>query len=106
VLVLKDAAVLETQSAGAEPFVLGHAADENAFGFGLRLAFFLEAGGKGVVFFAVFVLKEVEEPVVMAEAVGGAVLGRGLLASLRRRSGGMSRVLLIGANLCGGGHVF
>ena len=81
VLIFEDAGVLEAQSAHAKPFVISHALDENAFGFGLGLIFLSEAVAEFAEFLGIFVVEKVERlAVVLAETVGGAVLGRGLLA--------------------------
>ena len=75
VLAFEDAKRHKAQSAHAEPFVIGHALDENAFGFGLRLVFFRESGAEFGEFLGIFVVEEVERLVVVAEPVGGAIAG-------------------------------
>ncbi len=72
--------MLEAQGAGAEPFVVGQALDENTFGFGLRLMFFRETSAELGKFLGIFVVEEEERLVVVAEAVRGAVAGGGFLA--------------------------
>ena len=80
-LVFEDTRVLEAQSAGAKPFMVGHALDENTFGFGLGLVFRCEAGAEFGEFFGIFVVEQVERlTVVLTETVGRAVAGRSLFA--------------------------
>jgi hypothetical protein len=76
VLIFKDAALLEAESAGAEPFVVGQALDENTFGFGLGLMFFGEPSAEIGKFLRIFVVEKVERLVaVLAETVSGAIAG-------------------------------
>jgi len=71
VLVFEDAGVLEAQSAHAEPFMVGHALDENTFGFSFGLVFCCEAGAEFGEFFGIFVVEQVERlTVVLAETLG------------------------------------
>jgi hypothetical protein len=83
VLVFDEARCLQAQSAGAEPFVVGQALDENTFGFGSRLMFRCEAGAEFGEFLGIFVGEEVERlAVVLAKTMAGAVAGRRLFADV------------------------
>jgi hypothetical protein len=104
VSIFKQTAMLEAQSAGAEPFVVGETLNEDAFGFGLRLVFRFEASAELGEFSGIFVFEEVERLVVVTEPVGGAVAGGGLLALWGIGPGGMAGVQLVRVDLCGGGH--
>jgi hypothetical protein len=81
--IFKHARVLEAQSAGAEPFMVGQALNENAFGFGLGLVLSCEAVAEFGEFSGIFIVEQVERLIViLAETVAGAVAARSLLARL------------------------